>query len=181
MTSSSASIALVVLAFREEYEEAFKLHPELSTVLTDPDCCRKVGQHAAEHAVHRMLWMIALGPSLTTEELTTAWMGDITAVEQRTQTNQLIYVDGDTTRRYPRWQFDDSETGEFRIRPIAEEVISIFRRQLGNHYRPETVLFWAATPQPYLNDEEPRRLMADPGWAEAILVGARRTAGKLAQ
>jgi hypothetical protein len=166
----------LISGFREELERQFQQNPGLAAALQDEAHCLAIGREAAASVRAQIAWTAALGLSLTTEELVAAWMGDVAKVEQLTRADELVYLQFKKIRRYPRWQFDEDPAKDLPVHPVATAIFHAFQDELGGDFLGETVISWAATPQPELDNQEPRAVLTDRSQTEMIILAARRAA-----
>jgi hypothetical protein len=175
-TAPTNPIDQLVSGFREALEQQFQHSPGLAAALQDEARCLAIGREAAALVHAQIAWTAALGPYLTTDELVAAWMGDVAKVKQLTQADELVYLPLNKLHRYPRWQFDEDPAKDLPVHPVATAILHAFHDELGGEFLGETVISWAATPQPELDNQEPRAVLTDPSQTEMIILAARRAA-----
>lgn len=99
------------------------------------------------------------------------------ALHKRARAGSLLGIPGRGTTWYPAWQFDvDNRT----LRESARAVLQAWRDVLGPDFEPETVLIWANSPQPELDEERPADWIQSGREQEPIVEAARRAARRLA-
>jgi hypothetical protein len=135
---------------------------------------RALGAQGAEAAIAPLIWDAAVGERWPTATVTEFLHVTRQALHKRLGTGTILGLPGRGTTWFPVWQFD---LDAHRVRPIAADVITAFRDELGAA-DPFVVASWATSPQPELEMSPEEWLVSGKDPAEVVRV-ARRAAADL--
>ncbi len=130
--------------------------------------------------VAQQRWSRVVGERVDTATLRQRLGVSRQALDQRVTSGSLLAVPGDITRWYPTWQFTDSPDG-LTVRPVVARIVAAFRDHLDDEFAPLTVISWADSPQPELDDMSPVDWIRDDRDDDPIVTAARRAAAALAR
>jgi hypothetical protein len=166
--------ALVV----EEFMRRLEGFPELAEL--DDAQSRRLGREAAEAVIGPIRLRRLLGEArLDTTQVARLLAITRQGVHKRVKNHALLGVPGRGTTWFPAWQFDT--VGEPEVRPLALELLAAWAAHSGESgLDPHSVLIWAATEQPELDDRTPEDWILAEKEPEPLLAAARAAARALA-
>ncbi|GAA0699329.1 hypothetical protein GCM10010193_62650 [Kitasatospora atroaurantiaca] len=166
-------------AFARVLHEQWKRHRQLSTHGFDEAVLRAIGEDAAGLAVSNLSWHLALGECVTAQSLAAQWHRAAEEIVGEVESGHLVGLVGRHEVFLPLWQFAQPAPGN-RLSETVARILEVFRTGLDDLFSPDTVVLWAATPQPELEDQEPRKVLSKVS-PEELEWSARVTVARLAQ
>jgi hypothetical protein len=158
----------------DEFAQRLKGWPELADL--DEADCKRLAREAAEAVIGPVLLRRLLGEDrLDTHRVALALGITRQAVHKKVRTHALLGVPGRGTTWFPAWQFEPHKP---QVRPVVPQLLAAWAAAGGEAiFDPQTVLVWAATPQPELDDQTPEEWVRL-GKADGPVLAAARAAGR---
>lgn len=166
--------SMLVEAFRQRLEQV----PQLAD-LDDGESVR-LGREAAEAVIGPLLLRELLGPADRLDTTQVALLLRMTrqAVHKRVRSRALLGVPGRGTTWFPAWQFDLEKSG---VKPVVTALLSAWVEASGDtEPDAESILIWAKTPQPELDETSPEDWIRKGNDDGPLLSAARAAARALA-
>jgi hypothetical protein len=161
----------------EEFARHLNKWPDLADL--DEDETKRLATEAAEAVIGPLLLRQLLGEDrLDTHRVALALGISRQAVHKRLKNHLLLGVPGRGTTWFPAWQFEQHKP---QVRPVVPQLLAAWAAAGGEGVLdPQTVLVWAATPQPELEDQTPEEWVRLGKPDEPVLAAARAAARALA-
>ncbi|GAB7187093.1 hypothetical protein ATKI12_6924 [Kitasatospora sp. Ki12] len=164
--------------FREIVSQQFQLHPDFFQV--EDEAIEDFARDAADEAISNIRWHLALGDCYRLDHISRESNSSKSDLEFLIERGELLALEGKFDTFFPVWQFQDVR-GPL-LEKVVQDVLKIFHSTLGRFdYRPEYVISWACTPQPELDGNEPRHVIAEADFNDRIRKSAAIAARSLTQ
>ncbi|MET7848065.1 hypothetical protein ABZT48_07415 [Streptomyces avermitilis] len=170
------AVDALVETFRDVVAEQFRQNHEFGYV--EDEAIDDFAKDAADVAISDIRWHLALGDCLRLGSVAKVTGVSRSELEERIAGGQLVALEGRYDVFLPTWQFAAPGNAS-HLEDNVELVLKVFREVLGSRYRSECVISWACTPQPEIEDKEPRLVMSDPKMAEGLVRAAEQAAWSL--
>ncbi len=142
---AAGAVTEPVAVFELEWRRLSERHVGVIDTV-DPGVVVDELRHGVALMFANLRWAAIVGDTFDTPTACSLLGVSRQALHRRLATGTLVGLPGESSTRWPAWQFERNASGAGSIRSIVPEIVRAFAEALGDDYGPHIVASWATAP-----------------------------------